>query len=249
MHLSESELAAMTHGGVSAISERVSTHLASCPDCARRLEALRADDREVAALLSGLDHPAPRVGSAAFLDDQHRRRRRIGSIAAGLALCAAGAAAALPNSPLHQVFLRALSKPRTASTSATVPVRGSGGAGAMVGIGFVPGRSLAIRFENPHAGGHLRIRLVDGSRVSATADGNASFSVHQSQLEVTDRGVPMTFTLEIPRSVSEVTIRAGDEILFEKRAGAVSSSRSMDSAGVYTFDFSSASSSRAPRAR
>jgi hypothetical protein len=76
--------------------------------------------------------------------------------------------------------------------------------------------------------------------VSAAANGDAAFSIHQSQLEVTDRGVAMTFTLEIPRSLSDVRVRAGDEIIFEKRAGVISGSHSMDATGAYVFEFGGA---------
>ena len=250
MHLTESELAALTHKDVAELSERVSTHLESCPDCNARLEALRAEDREVAALLSSLDHAAPRSRGAVLLDDLHaRRRRRVGAIAAGLALFAAGAAAALPNSPLHHVLLRALSKTGPTDSSTPDPVSKSVPLKARSGVAFIPGGSLDVRFISPHPGGRLRIRLIDGPRVSATADGDAAFSIHQSQLDVTDHGVPIAFALEIPRAVPAVTVWAGKEIVFEVRAGAVSGSHSMDSTGAYTIDFGSASSGRAPRAR
>lgn len=113
----------------------------------------------------------------------------------------------------------------------------------------MPGNSLDVVFSDPRPGGHLRILLVDGPRMSATADGDAAFSIHQSQLEVTDRGAAMTFTLEIPRAVSEVRVRAGNETIFEKRAGTISVSPSMDSSGGYTFDFGGAPSARVPRVK
>ena len=237
MHLTEPELAALTHGDVSAPSGAALAHLASCPDCSARLEMLRAADREVAGLLRGVDHGTPRVRGAAFVDTLHARRRRIAAIAAGLAFCVAGAAAALPNSPLHQLLLRALSRtesPRTRNANRVgEPVRPTPGAG----VAFIPGSSLDVLFKNPRSGGHLRILLVDGPRMTATADGDAAFSIHQSQLEVNDRGVAMSFTLEIPRAVSDVQIRAGSETIFAKHAGTVSDSPSKDSTGAYTFEF------------
>ena len=239
MHLTESELAALAHGDESSRSEAVSTHLASCPDCSARLQTLRAADQEVSDLLLDLDHAAPRIRGAAFLVDLQRRRRRIASIAAGLVLFAAGAAAALPNSPLHRVLVRALSTNDSGSDTST-PVIHPAPRVASAGVAFIPGSSLDISFRNPHPGGHLRVLLVDGPRMSAAATGDAAFSIHQSQLEVTDRGVAMTFTLEIPRSVPNVTIRAGDEIVFEKRAGAISGSHPTDSTGAYVFEFGGA---------
>ncbi len=249
MHLTESELAALTHGDVSAPSGVALTHLASCPDCSARLESLRAADREVAGLLRSVDHPAPRFRGAAFLDELQWRRRRIASIAAGLALCVAGAAAALPNSPLHHVLLRALSRTEATRTPNAKPVSNPVPPKAGAGVAFIPGSSLDALFRDPRPGSHLRIFLVDGPRVSATADGDAAFAIHQSRLEVTDRGVAMNFTLEIPRTVSEVRVRAGNEMLFEKRAGTVSGSRSMDSTGAYTFDLGGASSAHVPRVK
>jgi F0F1-type ATP synthase membrane subunit c/vacuolar-type H+-ATPase subunit K len=236
MHLTEAELAALTHGDVSAPSSEALTHLASCPECTARLEVLRAADREVAGLLRGVDHAAPRVRGTAFVDALHARRRRIGAIAAGLAFCVAGAAAALPNSPLHQVLLRVVF--RTESQTAIAdrprgPVRPKPGAG----VAFIPGSSLEVLFRNPRSGGHLRVSLVDGPQVSAIADGDAAFSIHQSQLEVNDHGVAMSFALEIPRSVPEVTIRTGSETILVKHAGVMSRSPVKDSTGAYTFEF------------
>ena len=237
MHLTESELAALTHGDASAPSGAALAHLTTCPDCNARLEALRAADREVAGLLHGVDHPAPRFRGAVFLDELQWRRRRIGAIAAGLALCVAGAAAALPNSPLHHVLLRALSRtesPRTPDAKPVGnPVRPKPGAG----VAFIPGSTVDVLFKDPGPGGHVRILLVDGPRMSATADGDAAFSIHQSQLEVNNHGVAMNFTLEIPRSVSDVKVRTGNETIFSKHAGIVSGPVSTDSTGAYTFEF------------
>jgi hypothetical protein len=239
VHLTESELAALTHGDESGRPEAMPTHLASCPDCTARLKKLRADDREVSELLLDVDHAAPRIRGATFLVDLQRRRRRIASIAAGLALFAAGAAAALPNSPLHRVLVRALSTNDSGSDT-SAPVIHPAPRVASAGVAFIPGSSLDVRFRDPHPGGHLRVLLVDGPHMSAAATGDAAFSIHQSLLEVTDRGVAMTFTLEIPRGVPSVTIRTGDEIIFEKRAGAISGSHPMDSTGAYVFEFGGA---------
>ena len=239
MHLTESELAALTHGDDSGRSEAMSTHLATCPDCSARLRTLRAADQEVRDLLRDVDHAAPGLRGATFLVDLQRRRRRIASIAAGLALFAAGAAAALPNSPLHRVLVRALSTAESRSRTST-PVIHPAPQVASAGVAFIPGSSLDVRFKDPKPGGHLRILLVDGPRMSAAATGDAAFSIHQSQLEVTDRGVAMTFTLEIPRGVPDVTVRSGDKIIFEKRAGVVSGSHLMDSTGAYVFEFGGA---------
>ncbi len=237
MHLSEQELAALTHGDVSAPSGAALAHLVSCSDCSARLEMLRAADREVAGLLGGVDHVVPRVRGAAFVDALHARRRRVGAIAAGLAFCVAGAAAALPNSPLHHAILRVF------STSGSSLGRNANQVGNPfppkpgVGVAFVPGSSLDVLFKNPRPGGRLRISLVDGPQVSATADGDAAFSIYQSQLEVNDHGVAMSFVLEIPRRVADVTVRTGSETILSKHANLISHSRPSDSTGAYTFEF------------
>ncbi len=177
MHLTESELAALTHGDESGRSEAVSRHLASCTDCSARLQKLRADDVEVRDLLLDVDHPAPSLRATTFLVDLRQRRRRIASIAAGLALFAAGAAAALPNSPLHRVLVRVLSAPESPSRPVAHPVPRV----ASAGVAFIPGSSLDVSFRNPQPGGRLRVILIDGPRMSAAATGDASFSIHQSQ--------------------------------------------------------------------
>jgi hypothetical protein len=237
MHLSEQELAALTHDDVSAPSGAGRAHLVSCAECSARLEMLRAADREVAGLLGRVDHSPPRVRGAAFVDALYARRRRVGAIAAGLAFCVAGAAAALPNSPLHHVILRVFSAspssrgPNANQVGNQVPPKPG------AGVAFIPGSSLDVVFKSPRPGGRLRISLVDGPRVSATADGDAAFSIHQSQLEVNDHGVAMSFVLEIPRRVSEVTVRAGSETIFSKHANQIFRSRPSDSTGAYTLEF------------
>jgi hypothetical protein len=102
-----------------------------------------------------------------------------------------------------------------------------------------------VRFIDPQAGGRVRIILVDGPSLSVTAEGDAAFSIHQSQLDVRDRGVAMNFALDIPRRVSDVTVRAGDDAIFEKHGGVISTSRPADASGAYTFSFSDPSTARA----
>jgi hypothetical protein len=190
------------------------------------------------------------VRSAALIRDlERRRRRRIGAIAAGLVFCAAGAAAALPNSPFHQILVRVLSgKERSVAPNAAArPGNDIPKAGA--GVAFIPGSSVDVVFSNHRSGGRVRIRLVDGSRVSATADGDAAFSIHQTRLDVDAHGGGMNFELEIPRTVPAISVRVGNETIFAKRAGVVSDSRSADSTGAYTFELSGAGSRPLPGGR
>jgi hypothetical protein len=247
MHLTENELAGLTHGETVGISKFSTEHLASCPQCTERLAVLRAADRQAADLLRLLDHPAASSSSAAFLRDLDRRRRRMGAIAAGLALCVAGAAAALPNSPLHHALMRAFSKTEGPHPAGAGTLSNSIATARRSGVAVIPGESVDVRFIDPQPGGRVRLILADGPSLSVTADGDAAFSIHQSQLDVRDRGVAMNFTLDVPRSVPDVTVRAGDDTIFGKHSGVISTSRPADASGAYTFSFSHPSTARAPR--
>lgn len=237
MHLTENELASLTHGDPSSVSQEARAHLASCAECGARVDSLRAMDRETAQLLRSLDHPIQALRSATIVGRVHQRRRRVAAIAAGLTLFVAAAAAALPGSPLRHVLLRVLGRAEPNAWASTPPLSAeSAPARQLAGISFVPGTTLEIRFEDPASRSRVRIVFTGATQVSASADGDAAFSIRHGQVVVNDRGSAMNVTLEIPRNISDVIVKAGDAIVFHKEAEAVSGEAVRDRTGVYTVD-------------
>jgi anti-sigma factor RsiW len=248
VHLSEAELAAVAHGETTRVSAAAAVHLASCAECAAKVEALRRSDSEVAQLLGQLDHAAPAIRSTNLRLAPREHRRRVGAIAAGLVLAAGVAAAAVPSSPLHKFLVRTVASVRGGSPPARTnePVA----ADQRAGIAFIPGGSLAVKFRNAEAGGQVQIVLTDGGQVSAVASGEAGFSVHQSQLDIDSRGKAMSFVLEIPRTLREVRVEVGDRVFFEKRGDVVAGSASLNPNGPYVVDLGAATgASRTPARR
>jgi len=132
-HISDAEAATVVYapGLDPELEARVLSHVASCADCGRRLEALRIADRSIGELLSSLDVPAPGTSAAALMRTARTPRRQIfvtsrrHAAAAVIAfmVVAAAAAAAIPASPLHRFVVRALSGEKGAA--AAIRSRGS----------------------------------------------------------------------------------------------------------------------------
>ena len=185
--------------------------------------------------LRHLDHAVSSVRSDAIVARRRWNSTRITAIAAALAVCVVGGAAALPSSPLHRAVLRAFGR---IDRTTHVPAAASGtlSKSGRAGVSFVAGRSVDLRFTNPQPQGTLRIRLVDGSRVSALAEGDAGFTINRAGLEIDDRGKAQSFGLEIPRSVRDAEVRAGGRIVFAKHGDAITTSGVPGTSGAYTIE-------------
>ena len=232
MHLSDAELAALTHGEL-VVAGDAFAHLETCAECKLRLDDLRAADRLVGEQLRHLDHMAPALRSAAVVARRRWNSARIASIAAALAVLVVGGAAALPNSALHWAVLRAFG--RTEHAVPVPPAKPDLPAKAQkTGVSFVAGSSLELRFTNPRPQGVLTIRFVDGSQVAALADGDAGFTVNHSGLQIDDRGRVQSFSVDIPRSIRNVDVVAGGVVVFAKHGEVIGGEGVRDGAGTYT---------------
>lgn len=216
----------------------------------------------VQALLQALDHPVPRV-TAEDIATRARSRGRLTpawrwAAAVLLTVSVAGAAFALPRSPLR----------RWAATLATV-VTGRGRPGAVpdsasapqapspdhsrAGIAVSPGRSLVIVFDRPASAAVALVSLVGGAEVIVRAPaGSATFTASADRLIVEGQGalppgsaaVADTFAIEIPRESRRVEIRAGPERVFLKERDRITSPRATGAAGPWLLPLGTAGSSR-----
>jgi hypothetical protein len=202
------------------------------------LEDERMD--EVNALLRALDHPVPTI-TAESLAARARARGRVGTplrwaAAIGLALGAAGAAFAIPGSPLPGWVSTIATRLRGSTVARPVdsvqtPVADRGTAG----IAVPPGRSLLILFAGAGSGGLARVSLADRAEVVVRAPtGAATFTSEADRLVIEDRNAPDTFAVEIPRSAPRVEIRVGGNPALVAERGRIVAAGAPDSAGTYT---------------
>ena len=205
-------------------------------------------DEELAALLRLLDHRPPEVDVETVIAAARRRPRvRVGPIAAGIFLCAAAAAAAIPGSPVRDALAHvfATASKRITPAQPSAPDTAPGGLGT--GIALVPGADLDVRFRDWQKGGRLRVSLVDAPQLSLVPrGGNAAFSVRRGEVAVDNRGSLASFTLEVPRVVQQLRVYVDTTVIFRKTAGAVNSLALPDSTGAFTFDLSSPPGIRPP---
>jgi hypothetical protein len=197
---------------------------------------------DVAELLRRLDHRAPvvRVDDVIARAGSGRRWRAARPIAAAAALCVAGAAAALPGSPLHRAIVRALgiAAPSTATVSFPLPpapaTAQAAGAPDGAGVTVAPVRELAVRFVGLRREARLRIVFTAGAEASIIPrGGDAAFSVAPGGI-VVSAGTASDYVLTVPSALPELRVRLDDVVLFRRMAGRVESSARPDDDGSYT---------------
>jgi hypothetical protein len=209
------------------------------------------DDAVVADALRLLDHPAPRRSADDVLAEARRRPvartpRRAWRLAAAVGLTVAGAAAALPSSPLRRLLGRALSsapaaapaaapQASPAATPATAPETLRDAASA--GVAVVPRERVEVAFLRPGAG-HLEIRLVDERQLSLVPRGaNVRFTVRPDRIAVEDTTGRASFELRVPRTVAQLRVEVGGATVFRVVDGAVvSRARRDDATGAYLIE-------------
>jgi hypothetical protein len=194
----------------------------------------------VNALLRALDHPAPAITAESVAARARARGRARATFrwaaVIGLTLGAAGAAFAIPGSPLRgwvsAIATRLGGSPAARpadSVQTRVADRGS------AGIAVAPGRSLIILFAGAGSGGLARVSLADRAEVVVRAPpGAATFTSATDRLVIEDRNASDTFAVEIPRSAPRVEIRIGGSPALVAERGRITAAGAPDSAGTYT---------------
>jgi hypothetical protein len=191
------------------------------------------DDDRIDVLLRVLDHPVPDVTAEAIARRASRRGLPL-RWAAGvlLALGAAGAAFALPGSPLHR-WVVGLAEDRSGGPGAPrTPVPSQEDRGS-AGIAVDPGQTLLVVFEGPRTG-DVRVTLDDREDLVVRAlAGTASFTSENTRLVIGSRDSTGSFSIRIPRAAPRVEIRVRESRLFLKEHERVVSAVTPDSSGVY----------------
>jgi len=220
MHLDDERIQRLLHGELSgAAHDSAREHVAGCEDCRRRLAEASREEAETFSLFRELDDPAPWT-SAGALAARGRAPggQRVRSAAAfAIALGLAGAAYALPGSPLRGWVASVagwIGERRPPSAPAVEVAPDS----ADAGIAVVPGPQLLIVFTSRQAAGWVRIAWTDGAEVIVRAPpGAATFTSDVHRLVIDNHpGAAATFSIEIPRQAPRVEIEVEGARVFLK---------------------------------
>jgi anti-sigma factor RsiW len=215
-------------------------HVARCLACRRRVGELEQARDEVDARLELLDSRPPlRTAEAIRRRARPRGPRRL--LAASILLAFATAAGATIQSGLL---------PRLAGRSAgsehatTGSSQGPHGAQATspTGIALRPNGAFEIRFGGHQKEGTIRIVLADRPTVSIVASAAVPYAVERGRVTVTNQDASASYTITLPRALSRVTVRIGDETVFTSQGGSIVAASAADSAGAYVIPLA-----RAPR--
>jgi anti-sigma factor RsiW len=231
LHLSDERLQRLLDGELGGRSQAAAhAHLEACAECRRRLAEAERDQDELDALLHALDGPAPRLdaervaamagaaaasaspresGRFARESDRFARHGHPLQWAAGfvIALCLAGAAYAVPGSPVPAwvnavaVWIGGRLAP---DREPAAPAADTGAAG----IAVAPGRQIVLEFTSLQATGDASITLTDDAEVVVRARGGAAtFSSDEHRLVIDNAGSSATFDVRVPRAAPRVEVR------------------------------------------
>lgn len=237
MHLDEEQVQRLLHGELSRKAEvSARDHIATCLECGHRAADAEREEDEVHGLLRAVDDPTPSIDADAIAAATPARHFALSRLAAGLllALGVAGAAYALPGSPLPRWVRAAVEwigggahRPPPAPAPERAPDR------RVAGIAVPPGQNLIIRFESAQRAGQVRVSMGDGAEVVVRAPiGAATFTSEVDRLVIDNRGAS-DFEIQIPRSAPRVEIQASGSLIFLERGGRVIVGGAADTSGFF----------------
>lgn len=235
-HPDEGQIRALMDGEAGEAGPELEAHLQRCPRCA----AVARDQEAALAALS----EALALGDAPLSPGRARRRvpqlarkkrgrwvpaRRYLSRAASIAIFfTAGAAAALPGSPVRQWVIQGwegLSRggatgSRTPDT-AVQPFAATGEAAGdleMVGASLtVKEGGMTVRIGDVEENAEIRVILVEGDQVGVFAGEGTRFRTEAGSLEV--RTPPGSVTVEVPRGAQGLELLVNGLLFLRQRGG------------------------------
>ena len=232
MHLDDERVQRLLHGELGPDDAETRLHLESCTHCRDLVEGARVEEDRIHALLSEVDHPLamldPRVILAERKPAGGQWSRRAAAAILGVAI--AGAAYALPGSPLPAALNRLLGTgPVIQDSVPATPAEREAAPRAGIAVPAADGLVIQLAAE-----GQAVIELADDDEVAVRAvAGTATFSSDPGRLTVRSAG-PVQLEIRIPRAAANVEVLAGWTPVFRKLAAGPVSPTSPDSAGRYT---------------
>ena len=217
-------------------------HLNECAACRERLIAVSEASTNAARLLHLLDNPLPIMTAQSVI-----ARAKSGGMSSGARIAAiaaafggiAVAAAALPPSPLHGVFMQMLRTvaPSSAVPAATVPVvTAPVSVAAQRGVSLIPEGRLDVVLMQGQSSGTLNVTSGDGSAVTISSDSNngSVFQVSKDRITIVNRGGTGSYELVLPPTLAHASIRVGRTIVFRRDTGITTALVPRDSSGGYS---------------
>lgn len=233
MHLNEEQIQRLLHGELPGIEEPlIRGHVGVCSECRSRLEEAEREEAWISQHLRRLDHGQPQVSVESVL--AHRAwLPRWGRWAASiiLTLAAAGAAYAVPGSPLPGLLDRII---QLAHRGASTEPHRQGGLDLRSGIAVEAGDRLTIAFQAGRGRDTVIVSLANRADVAVRArGGNIAFSSDPERLSIRNQGASARFEIAIPRAARSVEIRSGDRRIWSKQGARIVTKARRDSKGRY----------------
>jgi len=243
VHLSEDQIQRLLHGELSPREEEsVRGHMTVCVQCRVRLAEADREEREINTLLRAVDSPTPRMDARTLIARAEASSRaavvrsawlrRAASVL--IAITIAGAAYALPGSPLRR-WVEAVVERMGVAPQRHGPEAGSGRPSAPgAGLSVLPGQKLVILFQTGRGGGQALVSLRDDPEVEIQGPpGAASYASGAGRIVVDVRDTPAPFEVHIPRSAPHVEILVNGERIFTKDSDRVTTGGPATGAGEY----------------
>jgi hypothetical protein len=231
MHLEEETIQRLLHRELDPPSEAPSrAHVATCPECRTRLEEAEREESTAFVLLRRLDHAPPRVTAETVMARARRRssgwERRVAVVL--LAVAAAGAAYAMPRSPLPGWVDRVVGwAGGDAPDTATAPT-------GSAGISVEPTGPFTIVFEAEQSRGAASVLVADASHIVVRSrDSSASFDTEEERLTIRNAGSTADFDIELPRGAPRVEILVGGRRVLLQQGSLIVTDAPIDADGRY----------------
>ena len=237
-HLTEGEIVALRDRATLDTVTDAGDHLASCAACGDALSDARARAAAVTAALEALDddfdvEPAWGAVRARIARASARTDAAVQPLplppsgvlwhlgrAAGVMLVVAGAAAALPGSPLHSWLWDAREAPASAGEAAVeaadVEGRTSEPTAVRVEAGAGP---VLVSLRGVAAGDLVEVRWVPGTQVAVFAPAGSAFSSAEGRIEATV--VPGSVRVELPRGIVPASLEVSGRMFLQSTSAGV----------------------------
>lgn len=239
MHLQDEQIQRLLHGELEpAVEARGRAHLVDCSECRWRVEEAEREERLVLKHLRRLDHAPPEVDVKVLAARAGRPRldyRWVAGIV--LVLSAAGAAYAVPGSPVPALVDR-MAEWIGASARSAPPVEAPREEPGSAGIAIAPGERFTLLILSGEDGVLATVALTDGSDIVARSlNGPASFTTGIDRLTIATGSAGTRLAIELPRVAPWIEIRSGGERLLLKDGDRILTSAPVDDEGRWIIEF------------